>query len=97
MFEQNFPKVGDEVYVPTRLFLSRGREDTWGGVAKITKAIEQSDVNGGDLLLRFEELPGVGLYWKAIMDQQKKLMEQFGDQRARSCPDMHPSANTGAL
>lgn len=90
------PAVGDDVYIGSRMYISRGSDDIVGGLARI-KTVKPCR-NGGrdDYQLSFEEVH-TGLYWNHLATQQEKLQAEFGNRRAYRDPDDDPSANTGGL
>lgn len=83
------PKVGDELYVPTKLYLSRGCDDVLGGRAKVCKV----EIKLSITWVYVEEHPGHGYNWEFLQADQEKLRLEYGDQRARPNPDNDPSAN----
>lgn len=87
------PLVGEEVYFPTRLFLSRGNDDTAGGIGEVLKVETKWD----GVFVHVRELPGVGINWKILRRDQAKLCREFGSQRCYPDPDNRPSMNTGGL
>lgn len=87
------PAIGQDIYFPTRMFLSRGRNDSLGGVGTV-KSVKRM---GCSLFVYVEELPGVGLNWNFLRHRQMELRKEFGSRRCRPDPDDHPSANTRAL
>lgn len=87
------PKVGDKLYVPSKMYTSRGREDILGGLATVKDVV----FNHGTFWLFVDEIPNHGFNLVLIMSDQEKLKAEFGDQVARPDPDNHPSANTGHI
>lgn len=86
------PKVGDEIYVPTAWYMSRGRDDIDGGKA----TVERTEIR---FYTQWVYVVGIsrGFNWAIIGDDQEKLAAEFGETRAHPSPDNHPSANTGGL
>jgi hypothetical protein len=66
------PKVGDEIYIPTSLHISRGSDDVQGGLATI------SDVSQG--------ISGGELTW--FVGVKEELKKKFGKSRAYPDPDV---------
>ena len=83
------PFVGSTIYVPTQLYLSRGRDDVQGGKAKV-KSVE---VKHGTMWVSVEELPGRSYNWAVLSRDQGELKARFGDQVARPDPDNDPDSN----
>lgn len=81
------PQVGDDVYVPTRLFIDRGQDDTLGGLAKVKQVSHRSY----GTFLDFEEIDASLNWFDWLEPQQEKLRAEFGSSRARSDPDPPPT------
>lgn len=77
-------KVGQDIYVPTSMYLSRGVDDVCGGKAKITH-LELADHDY--VWVTTKEHPGHHYSMKALLEQQKKLKKEFGKERAYPDPD----------
>jgi hypothetical protein len=92
------PKVGEDIYVGTSLYLSRGRDDFQGGLCEVSRVYKS--MSGGEMVtwVEVKEKGGSGLNWEQFLKgEQAKLEKEFGDKRGYPDPDDHPSANTGAL
>lgn len=91
------PKVGEKIYVPSSLYVYRGRDDFAGGIATISKVELNKFGNGPDkpnyCFVNIEERPGVGYNWRSLEEEQKKLKELYGDQIAHPDPDDRPEFN----
>lgn len=87
------PKVGDDIYVPTALHLSRGSDDVMGGLAKVVSV--GVEMSGGEQVhfVSVEEVPGFFNWEQGLASKQKELKKRFGKNRAHPDPDDHPSAN----
>ena len=82
------PKVGDDIYVPTELFLSHGRDDRRGGLAKVKKVEPGMSAGKTVHYVTTEEFPNLQHNWEGYLaEQQDRLKEEFGDQRAYCDPD----------
>ena len=87
------PKVGDDIYVPSALHLSRGRDDVMGGLAKVTSV--SKDMSGGEQVhfISVKEIPS-GFNWEQYLAlMQDDLKKEFGKNRARPDPDDRPEFN----
>ncbi len=88
------PKVGNDIYVPSALHLSRGRDDVVvGGLARVKPVSKQ--MSGGEQVhfISVKEIPG-GFNWEqhlALM--QDELKKEFGKNRAYPDPDDCPEFN----
>ncbi len=95
------PKVGDEFYIDTALFVYRGADDRIGGLVRIAKVEKKN----GLTWLTLEEFPrreedgvlirfgGDDLGTKESLQRQEKLKKKFGNQRACPYPDFRPEFN----
>lgn len=80
------PKVGQDIYVPSSFYLSRGRDDFRGGRCEVSKV--EWDEQQQNHVVCIVERPSHGYYWESsLRDQQKKLAEEYGDERGRPDPD----------
>jgi hypothetical protein len=87
------PKVGDEIYVDTSLYLSHGADDFIGGKATV---IEVKDGKSAGKVVPFvvvKEKPYAQLNWEFLREKQAKLAEEFGERRAHADPDLRPEFN----
>lgn len=89
------PVVGEDVYVPTSLYLSHGVDDFQGGVCRITKIIEQDIPENpiNSLFISVAERPGHQYNWFILYEQQAELRERHGDKRGYPDPDYSPESN----
>jgi hypothetical protein len=78
--------VGDWIYVPTRISISRGWEDIEGGAAQVIEVRDEPNVNGGTQLIRVAQV-NRSFYWSSLLAEQDELREQHGSQLARPDPD----------
>lgn len=92
----SIPKVGQEIYVPSQLYMSRGKDDFAGGKATIASVKET--INGGepDYLIAIKERPGHGYYWRFLETKQEEHKKNYGDQIAHPDPDNRPEFNCWA-
>lgn len=88
------PVVGEEVCVGSSFFLSRGRDDFCGGMARISKIRDERDSGSAALINRLmvvlEENPGTQHNWYHLIEEEPENLERHGDQRAHLCPDHRP-------
>jgi len=83
-------KVGQDIYVPTQLYLSRGEDDVEGGRAKIVK-LEEDDHDY--VWVTTKEHPNNHYNMKVLIERQKELKKEFGRRRAYPDPDLRPEFN----
>ena len=96
----DLPKAGDEIYVNTALYISRGADDVIGGLATVERVEDKAKFGWGEhnrFWVYVKEVPGRGYNWTCLLPVQRKLKAEFGDRRAYPSPDLAPHANTGAL
>lgn len=77
---KNLPKVGDEIYIPSAFYISRGSDDVVGGLATVSKI--------KDGFVSIQEFPGKSYSWKYLSERQDDLRTKFGDKRAYADPDI---------
>ena len=89
------PEVGGEVCLPTRLYISHGRDDFAGGMATITKVIRDDCKNEMNSLFitTAEAGPNTRNNWYSLMRDEPVNLERYGHRRAHPDPDLHPSSN----
>jgi len=82
-----YPKLHEDVYVPTSWYIGHGRDDVCGGLAQIIKI--KDDEKGGinSIFVYTTEHPNAGYNWSSLMGQQEKLEKEFGTKRAYPDPD----------
>ena len=88
------PKIGDDIYVDSELYLSHGRDDFRGGLAKVVEV--KPDISGGKrcTFVRVAEEPDTWHNWTTYLEpMQEKLRKEFGTSRARPDPDWRPEFN----
>jgi hypothetical protein len=90
------PKIGDNIYVGSSLYLSHGRDDFSGGLATI-KSIRKSDHLPEDhfnyLFIEIEERPGWGYNYRSLMGEQEKLKKEYAGKIAHVDPDYAEETN----
>jgi hypothetical protein len=82
------PEVGQDVYVPSELFLTHGRDDFHGGVCRIVAVKHDRQ-----LFVEVEEHPGCWYAWGWLMEQQDDLRSRYGAERGYPDPDWRPEFN----
>ena len=85
---RNPPKVGDDIYVPTRMYIDHGEDDVDGGLAEVIKV--ELSMSAGDPKCPFvtvKEHPNSSYNWKCLMEEQDDLKKEFKKRRAKVNPD----------
>jgi len=87
------PKVGEDIYVETRLHLSHGRDDTRGGLARVKRVFKS--MSGGEMVwfVEVQEVPGAFNWEQHLSKKQESLKAQFESRRAHSDPDYRDAFN----
>ncbi len=92
------PLVGQEIYIPSALYISHGRDDIMGGRVVVTKVIQEKH---GDRIVHSIQVtgfPNITYYWEnGLAQQQEDLREQFGDQLAHPDPDKREEFNSHSV
>lgn len=86
---ESVPRVGDDIYVPTRWYLSHGADDKLGGLAEVTSVWQE----GRSYWVSVKEVSGAYNWTGNLSLHQEEWRKEYGSQRARPDPDLHPSAN----
>jgi hypothetical protein len=84
------PPVGEDIYVPSQLYMSHGRDDFEGGLCRVAQV--KGDLDGeyqssGRAWIEVEERPGHWFNWDVLGPEQDKLRRQYGSQRGHPDPD----------
>jgi hypothetical protein len=77
------PKVGDTIYVDTRMYIDHGEDDMQGGRATISKV----NVGKYGTFVEVKELPNDSFNYYLLMEDQAKLKKEFGRRKAYPDPD----------
>lgn len=94
-----YPVVGEDVYVPTSLYMSHGADDFVGGLCEITSINDRIDdtetkaLGYNRVMITIKERPGTQYNWFSLCDEQEELKERFGDNRGYPDPDDRPEFN----
>ena len=93
------PKVGDLIYVPTRMSLGHGHDDISGGLATI-KSVERHPERAArrmnDIFVSVLEVEN-NFNWRCLLDDQKKHLGRYRSEFAHPDPDDRPEFNDGHL
>ncbi len=82
------PKIGDEIYVDTWLYLTHGEDDFIGGLCTITDVRTAGD----NIWIENDEDSG-SLNWNHLKDEQAQLKAKFGTKRGYKRPDYREEFN----
>lgn len=74
------PKPGEDIYVPTAMYIDHGEDDVQGGLAEVV------EIKNG--MIRVEPFPSTYYSWSpGLCEAQEKLKKEFGQGRAHKDPD----------
>ena len=91
------PVVGQDIYVPTELYISHGKDDIQGGLAEISSVVSEMHGDRKVHKIKVKELPHKSYVWENhLAENQENLAKRFGEQRAKPDPDERPEFNSGA-
>lgn len=84
-------KVGDDIYIPSACYISRGSDDRVGGLARIN-SIEVNEKlpedNYNRIFVCVDEIQNTSFNYAYLLEMQDKLKEEFRDNRAYPDPDI---------
>lgn len=87
------PQVGDDIYLPTALYLSHGADDFIGGLARVRRVGPGMSAGEYVPFVEVAERPGTYYNWRHLREEQEKLRTKFGDNRSYPDPDLRPEFN----
>lgn len=88
--KQNFiPKVGDQIYIDTSLYVTHGIDDFIGGLCEV----EYVKIDENGVFIAVKEEPGAFYDWKYLSLEQGRLKKQFGKKRGYQKPDFRQEFN----
>ena len=96
MAKEKKPKVGQDIYVGTSLYVYRGADDFHGGLCKITHVNYSTTLppdHNNYCFVRIAERPGTSYNWKSLLEKQAEYKERFGETRGFPDPDNDPEFN----
>lgn len=84
-------KIGDNLFISSAFYISRGSDDVAGGLATI-KRFEYNKFLPKDhynyCMVEFEEHPGRLLNYKYVIENQDDWAKEYEGKIAHSCPDI---------
>ncbi len=94
--ENRKPIIGEQIYVPTSLYVYRGEDDFVGGIATISK-IEYSKHLPEDhfnyTMIAIKERQGTMYNWNVLLEKQEELKIEHKDKVAHPDPDYRAEFN----
>jgi len=93
-FPRGRPRVGTDVYLPSRLYLGHGRDDFRGGLCRVSEVKVENWGGSPCYVIEVEEDPGAQHNWSTYLGPlQRKLRAQYGVERGHPDPDHRPEFN----
>lgn len=85
------PEIGDNIYIKSSFYISRGSEDVCGGLAtisevKIDENLEEGNVN--KVMVGVDEISRVLYNWKTLLEKQEDYEKLYAGRIAHRCPDI---------
>lgn len=87
------PEVGQDVYVPTSLYLSHGADDFIGGLCEVIEVKDGISAGKSVPFIRVKERPSTSYNWKRLLEKQESLQAEYGTRRGYPDPDLDPEFN----
>ena len=87
------PEIGDKLYLPTQLHISRGEDDIFGGIAEISfveisKYLPIEHINA--IMVKFKGFSQSHLWnYKLLLEKQKEYSIKYADKIAKPDPDIN--------
>ncbi|MBW2964754.1 hypothetical protein KY363_04805 [Candidatus Woesearchaeota archaeon] len=81
--DMQLPKIGDDIYLPSELYLRHGIDDFQGGLCRIVEL----ETHGPNVFVGVAENPGTKYNLAYLLEIQDELRREYGDQRGRPNPD----------
>lgn len=83
----NKPPAGSKIYIPTEMYIDRGRDDILGGLATIIGYAENRFSRSGDVWVKVKEVPNQ-FSLQFLLENQTLWEKEYGNQQARPDPDV---------
>jgi len=87
--EEMIPKVGDQIYIDTSLYVTHGIDDFIGGLCEVVDV--KIDEHG--VFIAVKEEPGAFYAWNYLAPLQERLKKEFGNQRGHLKSDFRKEFN----
>lgn len=91
--KRQMPIAGEDVYIPTSLYLSHGIDDFEGGLCRIIRVSEGISAGEKVPFIEVAERPSYSYNWECLRDGQEKLKKEYGRRRGRRHPDYSSEFN----
>jgi len=88
------PIMGEPIYVPTSLYVYRGKDDFEGGICAVNRIEMGKSAGKPTFFIGIKERPGVLYNWEYLVSNQEELKRKYAGRRGRRTPDLRPEFNT---
>lgn len=88
------PKVGQEIYLPSSMYMSHGADDFQGGLCKVATVSTMISAGKEVPFISVEERPGTQYNWDILAADQDLLEDLYGTSRGHADPDNRTEYNT---
>jgi hypothetical protein len=89
---EDMPKIGDPIYIPSELYVSHGVDDLRGGLTEIA-TVEPLGDGSYWITTKFDTASQYN--WSSLKVQQAELAKEFGQAPPQNTPDYRPEFNDG--
>jgi hypothetical protein len=93
--KDRMPKVGDDIYLGTELYLGHGRDDFDGGLCRIVKITSGISAGKKTPFVEVKERPNHEYNLEYLLENQEEWKKEYGRRRGKACPDYSPEFNEG--
>ena len=87
--KDSIPKVGDQIYIDTSLYVTHGIDDFIGGLCEV----EYVKIDENGVFVAVKEEPGAFYAWKYLSLEQDTLKQKFDNQPGYQKPDFRKQFN----
>ncbi len=84
------PKIGQEIYVGSELYLNHGLDDLQGGLTQVIEVVQDEH---GHWWVEVEVSPGEKYNWDYLQSLQSEWQVRCGKQQAQRDPDSRDEFN----
>jgi len=91
--DERKPEVGEEIYIPTALYLTHGVDDFLGGLCRIIRVKVGISAGKKTYFIEVEEDPDNLHNWRYILENQERWRREYKDRGGRKNPDLRREFN----
>ncbi len=84
--------IGDKLYIPGVMYISRGEDDIAGGIATVKKIKEDNNLpknHTNKYFAEFEEIPNRSFNLTMLLRRQEELSKKYAGEIAKPDPDIN--------